>query len=708
MLVGGQYRTDFQLPGTDSQRATDALAAHFAGYGGDRELLVVHASHGVLTDPSQRAAIARLSDQLREVPGVAAVANPIGGSGAEISGDRTTAIGVLRFTEPTDNVPAASLRRALADTNRASDISMTAGLIGQATENAESSSPSASEAVAFLATVAVLLIAFGSVAAVAAAMATAGLALSVGLGAMAVLSHVLAIPTFATQVATTVGLGVGIDYALLVLARYRGLASDGVLPADATAQAMLTSARAVAFAGATVIVAMLGLYVVPLPFVHGMAIGVCVVVVPTILAATTLLPAVLGNFGAYIDRWQAPGLRHRALGGRSPRWAAWVTRVQRRPAIAAGVAAGTLILLAAPALGLHVGNADASTDNAATPAHRAYAYATEAFGPGFTYPFIVVATPHGPVDDAVLQHTVQVTGTVLRDTSGVATLSPPQMSTDRQQVLFNIYPASGPSAPQRAKLLQRLRGPVRAALSHQGVAINVGGSDATSVDLAHAVTHSMPYAFAAVIGISLLLLLVLFRSVVVVAKAGVMNLLSVAAAFGVVVAVFQWGWGLRLLGVDYAGPIEVFLPLLLFPVVFGLSMDYEVFLVSRIRDEWDRTGDNRAAVTEGLATTGRVVTAGAAVMVVLFASLVFASARTVKMFGLAMAVAIALDALVVRSILLPATMQLLGRYNWWLPRWLDARLPHLAAEPARASASPDVGEEPTYETAAALRPESLT
>jgi RND superfamily putative drug exporter len=206
----------------------------------------------------------------------------------------------------------------------------------------------------------------------------------------------------------------------------------------------------------------------------------------------------------------------------------------------------------------------------------------------------------------------------------------------------------------------------------------------------------MPYAFAAVIGISLLLLLVLFRSVIVAAKAGVMNLLSVAAAFGVVVAVFQWGWGLRLLGVDYVGPIEVFLPLLLFPVVFGLSMDYEVFLVSRIRDEWDRTGDNRTAVTEGLATTGRVVTSGAAVMVVLFASLVFAGARTVKMFGLAMAVAIALDALVVRSILLPATMQLLGRYNWWLPRWLDTRLPHLVDERTRTSASPDVGDGRTY------------
>jgi RND superfamily putative drug exporter len=261
------------------------------------------------------------------------------------------------------------------------------------------------------------------------------------------------------------------------------------------------------------------------------------------------------------------------------------------------------------------------------------------------------------------------------------------LSTDRKQALFNIYPTSGPSSPQRGQLLERLRGPVRAALDRRGVTINIGGSDATSVDLAHAVTHSMPYAFAAVIGISLLLLFVLFRSVVVAAKAGAMNLLSVAAAFGVVVAVFQWGWGLRLLGVDYAGPIEVFLPLLLFPVVFGLSMDYEVFLVSRIRDEWDRTGDNQAAVTEGLATTGRVVTTGAAIMVVLFASLVFASARTVKMFGLAMAVAIALDALVVRSVLLPATMQLLGRYNWWLPSWLEARLPRLVHEDLAARVS---------------------
>ncbi len=679
VVLGGRYRTDFRLPGTDSQRATDALVTHFAGYQGDRELLVVHAVHGSLLAPQPRAAITRLTERLRTLPDVAAVGDPLSRTTAQLSTDSQTAVTSLRFREATDAVPTASVRRVLDVVDRANGPVLAVGVSGQATENAEANAPSAAESVAILATVVVLLIAFGSAAAVAIALASAGVALAVGLAGMALLSHVVAIPTFATQVATTVGLGVGIDYALLVLARYRAATQQGLAPPAAAEAAIAASGRAVVFAGSTVIVAMFGLYTVPLPFVHGLAVGVSVVVVPTVVAATTLLPAVLGRLGAHLDRWRLPAMRTSELGSRSTWWANWSRRVQGRPFLAAGAALVLLTLLAAPALALRVGNAEASTDNANTPSHRAYAYATQAFGPGLTSAFTVVATPTGG-QQAGTRAAVPAVRTALAGTPGVAGLGVTELSRDGQRFAVDVYPESAPNATQSTAVLQRLRGPVADALRHHGVTIDVGGSAAINVDLAHAVSHSMPYVLGAVIGISLLLLLVLFRSVIVPIKAGVMNLLSVAAAFGVVVAVFQWGWGLRLLGVDYRGPLEVFLPLLLFPVVFGLSMDYEVFLVSRIRQEWNRTGDNDTAITEGLATTGRIVTAGAAVMIVLFTSLVFADARTVKMFGLAMAVAIAVDALIVRGLLLPATMQLLGRYNWWLPQTLERRLPRFATK----------------------------
>ncbi len=687
MLAGGQYRTDFRLPGTDSQRATDALHSHFAGYQGDRELLVVHAMNGSLRSSQSRAAITQMTDQLRAVPDVASVDDPVSRSEAKISTDGRTAVAVLRFREPTDAVPTSSVRQVLAVADRATGPVLAVGLVGQASENAQAYAPSAGESIALLATIVVLLIGFGSAVAVAMALMSAGLALSIGLGAMALLSHLIAIPTFATQVATTLGLGVGIDYALLVLARYRAAARFGLAPDVATELAMHASARAVIFAGSTVIVAMLGLYTVPLPFVHGLAVGVSVVVVPTVISAVTLLPAMLGRLGGNLDRWRLPKMQRGQLGERSAWWANWARHVQDRPLLAAGSAVAMLLLLALPALALRVGNADASTDNTSTPAHRAYTYTTQAFGPGVTSPFTVVARSTGSHGLAGVTDAAHLTRATLAGTPGVAGLGPTDFSTDGRVIAVDVYAASPPSAAQRTDLLRQLRGPVADRLRRQGVTIDVGGSAAINADLAHAVSRSMPYVLAAVIGISLLLLLVLFRSVVVPLKAGVMNLLSVAAAFGVVVAVFQWGWGLRLIGVDQPGPLEAFLPLLLFPVVFGLSMDYEVFLVSRIRHEWDITADNRTAVTEGLAATGRIVTAGAAVMIVLFASLVFADARTVKMFGLAMAVAIAVDALIVRSLLLPATMQLLGRYNWWLPCWLDRRLPRLDPEPVSADSS---------------------
>ena len=680
-LVGSNYRTVFRLPGTDSQRATDLIDANFPGHRGSTELLVLHARSGTFLDPRLREGAERLLGKLRQVSDVVRVVDPFASPGhALTSTDERTALSTVQFRQPTDAVPTASVERLVSLAEAARSSSLDTGLSGQAIENLESNKPGAGEAIALIAAVVVLLISFGSAAAVGMAMASAMLALAVGFGAMSLISHVVSIPTFATQIATTIGLGVGIDYALLVLARYRDAAHSGLEPRAATVVAMRTAGRAVVFAGATVILALLGLYLVGLPFINGMGLGVVLVVVPTVLAATTMLPAILGRAGGHLERWRPPGLRGRQLTGRSPGWARWAARVQRRPVTAMLLSLGLLALLIAPALSIKLFDAEASTDNRSTTSHRAYAYASHAFGPGYTRPYDVVATlpaDLGTGDKRAALHNIRQ---VIRSATLDSAITPASLDPAGRHALLTVYSAAPPTSPRTSALLRQLRGPVRDTLSRQGINIAVGGPAAIGADLSHAIGSAVPIVLAAVIGTSLLLLLVLFRSILVALKAGLMNLLAIGAAFGVVVAVFQHGWGLHAIGVDYAGPIEVFLPILLFPTVFGLSMDYEVFLLSRIRDEWDRTHDNKFAVGEGLATTGRVVTAGAAIMIVLFGSLVFANARTVKVFGLGLSVAILLDAVVVRSILLPATMQLLGRANWWLPRWLDRRLPHLSPE----------------------------
>jgi RND superfamily putative drug exporter len=643
--------------------------------------LALHAKAATFADPAVRTRADRLFAELRQVSDVARVVDPFTQRGrVPVSADRRTAVATVQFRQPTDEIPTASVDHVMSLVAAARNRVLDTGLAGQAIENAQSNKTGAGEGIALLAAIIVLLISFGSAAAVGMTLASTMLALGVGFGAMSLVSHLVPIPTFATQIATTIGLGVGIDYALLVLARYRNATQGGLGPQAATVAAMRTAGRAVVFAGSTVMLAMLGLYLVGLPFIDGLGLGVVLVVVPTVLTATTVLPAILGHAGGHLDRWRPPGMRRRQLTGRSSGWARWAARVQRRPVIAMGLSFGLLALLAAPALSIRLGNAEASTDDRSTTSHRAYAYASQSFGAGYTRPFEVVATlpPHlGAAKERIAARDVR---RLIGHTTAVGAVSGTALDATGRHALLTVYSAASPTAPQTSALLQRLRGPVRAALARDGVDIAVGGPAAIGFDLSRTISTAVPLVLAAVIGTSLLLLLVLFRSVIVALKAGLMNLLAIGAAFGVVVAVFQHGWGLHVIGVDYAGPIEVFLPILLFPTVFGLSMDYEVFLLSRIRDEWDRTHDNRFAVAEGLATTGRVVTAGAAIMIVLFGSLVFADARTVKVFGLGLSIAILLDAVVVRSVLLPATMQLLGRINWWLPRWLDRLMPHLSTE----------------------------
>jgi RND superfamily putative drug exporter len=498
--------------------------------------------------------------------------------------------------------------------------------------------------------------------------------ISVGLsyGLLQLASHVLPVPYFAPQIALTIGLGVGIDYGLLTVARYRGARQRAAIDPGAPIAALNRAGRTVAFAGGTVILAELGLLVCPFSLVRGLTVAVAIAVIPTVLAANTLLPALLALSDGRLDSYRPPMWRGRELVERSAAWGRWAAKVQRRPWLSVSCALIVLGLLAAPILWLRLGPASGATDNPASMTNQAYTMATDAFGPGVTSPFEVVATLHDPKPKDV-----QELRNVLLHTTDVVYVSAAQRSADRDRVLVDVIPASGPDSIASAHLLSALRTGTRDQLNQDGISITIGGQAAVESDLAAQISHAFPLTVLAVIGSSFLLLLLQFRSVVIAAKAGVMNLLSIGAAFGVVVAIFQWGWGGHLIGSHHTGPIETFLPIVLFPAVFGLSMDYEVFLLSRITDEWTRTQDSTAAVIDGLATTGRVVTSGAMIMFVLFGSMAFTGDRTVQLVGLGLATAVLVDATVIRSLLLPAAMALLGRLNWWLPAWLERRLPAL-------------------------------
>jgi putative drug exporter of the RND superfamily len=468
-----------------------------------------------------------------------------------------------------------------------------------------------------------------------------------------------------------VGLGVGIDYALLVFSRFRSELLEGAERADAVRTALDTAGRSVFFAGTIVIIALLGLYALGLAALQGMALAVALTVLVTMIASLTLLPALLGVFGRRIER----SVMRRAGRGRSAdgrRWRRWAALVQRRPLPALAIALALLLALAAPALDMRLGFADAGNDDPSKTSRQAYELLAQGFGPGFSGPLVVVS--EGDPDAAgELQRT-------LAGTPGIARVTPPAGEGDVATVV--AFPATSPQDAATERLVTSLRDDVLPPLERAtGATFLVGGPTAANVDFADAVAERLPLFVAIVVGLSGLLLMAIFRSVLIPLKAALLNLLSIGASLGAITLVFQDG----LLGAE-AGPIEAFLPVMIFAIVFGLSMDYEVFLVSRIHEEWERTRDAERAIREGLAATGRVITAAGAIMIVVFGAFVFAPDRMLQQFGVGLAVAILVDAFVIRSLVVPAVMQLLGARAWWLPGWLGRHLPRIAIEPAGISA----------------------
>ncbi len=688
-VAGGAFRTEFGLPGSESDTANRILQRHgFATRAGSDAQIVFRSDKGI-DDPAVRQAMEGLFTRISNEVKAASVTSPYAAEGArQVAPDRKLAYGEVHFTKrdaeasQVDGDQIKALRKGIA----------VEGLqIELGGDMFQSQSMPASEAIGILAAVIILLIAFGSLLAMGLPVVTALFGVGCGVALVSLTTRVLAVPVFTTPMAAMLGIGVGIDYALLIVTRYRQGLREGLEPEDAVVLSMDTAGRSVVFAGITVVVAVLGMFLLNLDLVRSVATGAALSVSMTLLASVTLLPALLGFSGRNIDKLSLPhGKAPQRSDDSGSIWHRWSRLVQRYPWYAAIMSVALLVVLTIPLLSMRLGFGDAGNGPEADTSRKAYDLLAAGFGPGFNGPMIVaVEMPAGDTN----MKAAQALATQINATQGVSFASPAQPSSDGQAALIVVVPASAPQEKATVDLLHRLRDEtIPAALKGTSATAKVTGGTAASEDFAAYIGRRMPVFFAGVLTLSFLLLMVVFRSVLVPLKAVVMNMLSIGAAFGAIVAVFQWGWGASLIGIGKAGPIDAWVPMMLFAIVFGLSMDYEVFLLSRIKEEYDRTGDNASAVAEGLAATARVITAAAAIMICVFASFVLGDDRSLKLFGFGLAFAVLIDATLVRLVLVPATMELLGRANWWLPTWLDRILPvvHVDMQVERPATEPTV------------------
>ena len=682
---GGSFSNDLSIEDTDSQAAYDALEEKFPTMSGDGMQVAIHDEDTVTSATVQRAVEAALAE-VAEQDGVASVQSPYGqaqpataGQAASprmVSEDGTTAVATIRFTERAADIDEENLEAAQDAFAPVEDLDVQVEFGGAALD--AENHPSGSEAIGLAAAVLVLLVAFGSVFAMLVPLITAVLALGLGMGMVFLLAEHVSIGTAGPVVAAMIGLGVGIDYALLVVTRHREGLAAGHPAKESITVALSTAGRSVLVAGTTVIIAILSLYAIGIPFVATLGLASAITVATTLLAAVTLLPALLGVFGDNLDRYRVRRARLDHGGRRVSGWHRWTHHVQRRPWPHLVAATAILVLMAFPLPDLRLGSADDGSAPEDSTERAAYDLVDESFGPGWTGPLVITAEYDGSSRQATQQSAADLADE-LGDVKGVEQVLPPAVNDAGDTAVLTVVPTTSPDAAETEALVHRLRDDVLAD-QPDGTAVHVGGATATNIDLADRLEERMPWFMGFVVGLSFLLLLVEFRSVFVPLKAALMNLLSVGAAYGAVVAVFQWGWLSDLFGAE-PGPIESFAPMMLFAVLFGLSMDYEVFLLSRVREEYLRTGKARAAVADGIAATARVITAAASVMVVVFASFLLNDDRVVNLFGFGLAVAIAIDATIVRLVLVPAVMAVAGRAAWYMPRWLDRLLPRIELEP---------------------------
>ncbi|MFE0650543.1 MMPL family transporter [Streptomyces sp. NPDC059534] len=691
IVAGNAYSNDYEVPGTESGRATALLDRGFHGLGGDSDTVVWHTDRGSVRGDAVEQRMTAMLDKVADLPGIAAVTSPYGDTQGQISEDGRTAYATVTFDEQADDIPEAQAR-ALVDTAKAAadeSAGLQVELGGSAVALTEAPGGHIAEVVGVAVAGVVLFLAFGSLAASALPIATALVSVGIAYSGIVLLGHLMTVADFAPMLGMLVGLGVGIDYALFIVTRHRKGLKRGLSVAEAAQTAVATTGRAVVFAGATVCIALLGMLILRLGFLNGVAIAASLTVVLTVAAAVTLLPALLSFIGprALSRRERRTLVEHgpqlELPTGFAARWSAFV---ERHPKLLGAVAAVVMGVLALPTLSLHLGTSDQGNNPATATTRQAYDLIAEGFGPGMNGPLTLVAGLDGADDRVALDQLPAA----LSATRGVASVSPVTYNSSGDTAVLTVVPDSSPQSKATSELVDRIRQDVLPeAEAGTSLDVNVGGVTASYDDFAEIIVGKLPLFVGVVIALGCLLLLLAFRSIGIPLKAAAMNVAAVAAAFGIVVAIFQWGWGSELLGLGSAGPIEPFLPVIMVSVLFGLSMDYQVFLVSRMYEEWLETGDNRRAVRVGLAETSRVINSAAVIMISVFLAFVLSGDRVIAMFGIALAAAVALDAFVLRTLLVPALMHLLGGANWWLPKRLDRILPRISIEPPECREAAD-------------------
>ncbi|WP_411134110.1 MMPL family transporter [Streptomyces sp. C10] len=690
-VTGAAYSNNYEVPGTESGQASARMAKAFPDRSGDSDTLVWHTDSGTVRSAAVKKTMRHTLEKIAGLPGVSEVQGPYGrhadGPGArQISKDGHTAYASVLFDRRTDDLDVDRVQKVVDTAQAASRPGLQVELGGAGIALTEAPRAQLAEIIGLCAAAVVLFLAFGSLAATFLPIITALAAVGTASAGITLLSHAMTVADFAPMLGMLIGLGVGIDYALFIVTRHRKGLREGLPVDEAATRAVAVSGRAVVFAGATVCIALLGMLILRLSFLNGVALAASLTVVLTVAAAVTLLPALLGLIGMRAlsrrerRRLAEHGPRPERPTGIAARWSGFV---ERHPKLLGTTAAAVMLALALPAFGLHLGTSDQGNNPATSTTRKAYDLLAgdgrgSGFGPGSNGPLTLVGTLDGAKDriafDALPER--------LRDTPGVARVSRPVFDGGHGTGVITVVPTSSPQSRQTSDLVERLRTEV---LPEAGGAatlrVQVGGITASYDDFASVIVGKLPLFIGVVIALGSVLLLLAFRSIGIPLKAALMNVAAVASSFGIVVAVFQWGWGSELLGLGSAGPIEPFLPVIMVSVLFGLSMDYQVFLVSRMYEEWQLTHNNRRAVRVGLAETSRVINSAAVIMIAVFGAFVLSGDRIIAMFGIGLAAAVALDAFVLRTLLVPALMHLLGGANWWLPSWLDRWLPRISIEP---------------------------
>ena len=672
---GGSFSTDSSTTGSESQHAYEVLSENFPEISGDTIDVVFHSDEG-FDQPDVRSTVNTMLALAKQTPHITGVAgSALAGGGLQVSPDGTVAYASLQLDLPSEQVPAENVQEIIDLASSTATSETQIALAGSAVSAARGGAPS--EGVALIAAAVVLFIAFGSLLAMGLPILAALYGLGIATAIVGLLMNFVVLGETGPAIAAMVGMGVGIDYSLLILTRYRGFLADGASLRSALVRSVETAGRSAVFAGITVVASMSAMFLMQEKYMYGLTIATIIAVLAMIAVSVTLLPALLAVTGPNINRFRIPSFRRAAARSGPSRAYRWSQLILRHPWIAGLASIGILLALAAPAFSARLGFPDAGNDPVGSTTRQAHDLLAAGFGPGYNGPLVLaVELPNSSSEDGL---TKVVQG--LDGVPGIAAVSPAVISSNGAAAIIRVTPTSGPQESATDDLVQRLRSDVLPTLvGGSNIKISVGGSTAAGVDMTDALGKRLPLFISVTLLISVLILILLLRSPVIAIKAALANLLSVGAAFGVVAFAISGSWLGSVIGIPNAMPAPVYAPLLMFAILFGLSMDYEIFLMSRIREEFFRTRNNYKSIAHGISTTARVITAAAAVMVAVFAGFILSEDVFLKAVGVGMASAILIDATVVRLVLVPASMALLGKVNWWMPRWLDRLLPTIHHE----------------------------